>query len=163
MKIGLISDTHDNIGAVRDAVKAFNNCEVSRILHAGDIISPFVIREFKASLSPLTFIYGNNDGELLHLKKVISESGFELAGRFYQGNLGGKMIAMVHGDTPIVKSLIKSKMYDIIVSGHTHKRVEERTNSVLHVNPGEACGYLTGEKSVCVVDTERLNVEYIFL
>ncbi len=163
MKIGVISDTHDNIMAVKEAVKIFNEHEVSKILHAGDIISPFVIKEFKTSLSPIIFVYGNNDGEILHLKEMIIENGFELAGRFYQGIIGNKRVAMVHGDTPIVKSLIKCKMYDIVVSGHTHKRMEEREGNVLHVNPGEACGYLTGEKSICLIDLEKMSVESIIL
>ncbi|WEU40795.1 MAG: metallophosphoesterase [Candidatus Odinarchaeum yellowstonii] len=161
MKIGVISDTHDNLSAVKEAVKIFNEHEVSKILHAGDIISPFVIKEFKASLSPVTFVYGNNDGEILHLKKIIGENGFELAGRFYQDVLAGKRVAMIHGDTPIIQALIKSRMYDIIVSGHTHKRVEEKDGGVLHVNPGEACGYLTGERSICIVDLEKLSVKPI--
>ncbi len=163
MKIGVISDTHDNILAVREAVKIFNEHEVARILHAGDIISPFVIKEFKASLSPITFVYGNNDGEILYLKETVTENGFELAGRFYQGVLGDRKVAMIHGDVPIVKSLIKCKMYDLIISGHTHKRVEERDGNTLHVNPGEACGYLTGERSICVIDLDKMSVEHIII
>lgn len=163
MRIGLISDTHDNIDAVRAAVKIFNEQEVSHILHAGDIISPFVVREFKESLCPVTFIYGNNDGEILHLKQVISENNFILSGRFYHGKLGEKRLAMVHGDVKITESLIKSKLYDVIVSGHTHKRIQEKIGDVLHVNPGEACGYLTGEKSIAVLDTGDMAIDYIFL
>ncbi|MHA1409265.1 MAG: metallophosphoesterase [Candidatus Odinarchaeia archaeon] len=163
MKIGLISDTHDNIYAVRDAVNIFNSREVSEVLHAGDIISPFVIKEFKELLSPITFILGNNEGEITHLKQMIEKYNFTLSGRFYQKNIGGKQVAMVHGHIPIVESLIRSKMFDIVISGHTHRRLIERKNETLHVNPGEACGYLTGTKTIAILDIDKLSVDFIEL
>ncbi|MHA1755108.1 MAG: metallophosphoesterase [Candidatus Odinarchaeia archaeon] len=161
MEIGVISDTHDNIFAVREAVKIFNEKEVSIVLHAGDIISPFVVKEFKKLYAPVTFILGNNEGELKHLSKVISEHNFNLSGRFYQDKLNGKRIAMVHGDIPIIDSLIKSKMYDIVISGHTHKKLLNKTGGVVHINPGEACGYLTGLRTIAIVNLNSMKVDFI--
>ena len=40
MKIGLISDTHDNIQNIRRAVRKFNDKRVDLVIHAGDIVSP---------------------------------------------------------------------------------------------------------------------------
>ena len=40
MKIGLISDTHDNIKNIENAISVFSNKRVSFVIHAGDIISP---------------------------------------------------------------------------------------------------------------------------
>jgi uncharacterized protein len=41
--IGLISDSHDNLNAIRKAVEFFNRKEVKAVLHAGDLVSPFTI------------------------------------------------------------------------------------------------------------------------
>jgi len=33
---------------------------------------------------------------------------------------------------------------------------------MLHINPGEACGYLTGEKSAIILDSESMEVEAVY-
>ena len=45
--IGIMSDSHDNLTAIRKAVEFFNKKQVKAVLHAGDIISPFTVRAFK--------------------------------------------------------------------------------------------------------------------
>jgi uncharacterized protein len=40
MKIGLISDTHDNIQSLHNAISLFNGKQVSFVFHGGDILSP---------------------------------------------------------------------------------------------------------------------------
>ena len=46
MKIGLISDTHDNIDNILKAVREFNNREVDIVLHSGDFVSPIAVESF---------------------------------------------------------------------------------------------------------------------
>ena len=46
MKIGLISDTHDNIQNIQNAVSLFNDTHVSFVIHAGDIVSPRAVEAF---------------------------------------------------------------------------------------------------------------------
>jgi hypothetical protein len=43
MLIDVMSDTHDNIMQTKKAVEKFNRKKVEHVLHAGDIISPFMI------------------------------------------------------------------------------------------------------------------------
>ena len=69
MKIGVISDTHDNIPLIKRAVGLFNRNGVGHILHAGDFVAPFSILPFNALKSPFTGVFGNNDGE----KKGLTE------------------------------------------------------------------------------------------
>ena len=47
MKIGIISDTHDDIHNVQNAIEIFREEKVDWIIHAGDFIFPGVIDEFK--------------------------------------------------------------------------------------------------------------------
>jgi uncharacterized protein len=46
LKIGIISDTHDDIENVQEAINIFNKNEVNLVIHTGDYISPRVIQEF---------------------------------------------------------------------------------------------------------------------
>jgi uncharacterized protein len=45
MKIGLISDTHDNIQNIQNAISLFNDKHVSFVIHGGDIVSPEAVKE----------------------------------------------------------------------------------------------------------------------
>ena len=70
MKIGIISDTHDDIHNVQNAIEIFREEKVDWIIHVGDFIFPGVIDEFKKlkdelPLSRMIGVLGNNDGEKL--------------------------------------------------------------------------------------------------
>jgi predicted phosphodiesterase len=39
--IGIMSDSHDNVDAIRKAVRLFNTKDLDITIHAGDLISPF--------------------------------------------------------------------------------------------------------------------------
>ena len=41
MRIGVISDTHDNLLMIKKAVEVFNRHGVGMVVHAGDFIAPF--------------------------------------------------------------------------------------------------------------------------
>ena len=76
MKIGIISDTHDDIYNVQNAIEIFIEEKVDWIIHAGDFIFPGVIDEFKKlkdelPSSRMIAVLGNNDGRKIDaIKKV---------------------------------------------------------------------------------------------
>ena len=47
MKVGIISDTHDDFEAINHAIDIFEDNSVGAVIHAGDFISPPVISEFR--------------------------------------------------------------------------------------------------------------------
>jgi predicted phosphodiesterase len=47
MKIGLISDTHDNIQNIQNAIISFNDKHVRVVIHAGDIVSPETVETLR--------------------------------------------------------------------------------------------------------------------
>ncbi len=155
-KIGVISDSHDNMDAIKKAVDIFNSRGVDIVMHAGDIVSPFTADWFSKLNADIILIYGNNDGELLYLKEK-----FEGIGRIYRdpfiGEMYGKTIAMTH-KPEIVDSL--AELHDIVIYGHTHE-IDVRRENALIVNPGESCGYLTGIRSITIIYPEKMNAEII--
>ena len=69
-------------------------------------------------------------------------------------------IAVTHGTNEVlVKALAYSKLYDVVIVGHTHHYEIREVGRTILVNPGEVCGYLTGVKSVALLDTRKRVVE----
>ncbi len=73
MKIGVLSDTHDQGELIQKAVKYFNDENVSWVFHCGDWVSPFILHFFRELKAPLRGVFGNNDGDKFrHLTFKIS-------------------------------------------------------------------------------------------
>ncbi|MGB9940805.1 metallophosphoesterase [Methanosarcina sp.] len=158
--IGIISDSHDNMNALRKAVEFFNERGVKAVLHAGDIISPFTARAFKELKPKLYFVFGNNDGDKLTLTKRLEEIGAVSCGDFGDLTIDGLHIALLHGtNEALVKALAKSGEFDVIVRGHTHDPDVKIIEGVTVINPGESSGVLSGKSTVAVLEIANLNVE----
>ena len=83
MRIGIMSDTHDNLPLIRRAVDRMNEEEVDLVLHAGDFVSPFVIPALSDLEAPLIGVWGNNDGDRPHLLEKSDEyERIEIRGAF---------------------------------------------------------------------------------
>ena len=158
--IGIISDSHDNMNAIRKAVEFFNEKKVIAVLHAGDIISPFTVRAFKELEPKLYFVFGNNDGDKVTLTKWFEEIGAISCGNFGDLTIDGLHIALLHGtDEVLVKALAKSGEFDVVVRGHTHDPGVKIIEGVPVINPGESSGVLSGKSTVAILDIANLNVE----
>jgi putative phosphoesterase len=157
MKIGIISDTHDNRPNVEQATEIFRRRGVEYVFHAGDIVAPFTTKAF-AKLDGVTFIavYGNNDGEKLFLKRTVEGFGGEIHEYCYKGELAGRKIYMTHTDHNI-EEVARSQMYDLLIYGHTHHQDIRRQGRTLIVNPGEATDWITGAGHAVVLDLEDMS------
>lgn len=170
MRIAVISDSHDHKDNILKAVSIINKTDVKALIHCGDFISPFVRRWFDELNNDIKNnffgVFGNNDGEKVHLRRVLGEicdivqNGLELI-----IELGGKKIFAAHFPKPeTLEALASSKKFDIILSGHTHEIENKKLeNGVLVVNPGELCGYLSGRSTFAIIDTEKMEAEIINL
>ncbi len=167
MRIGILSDTHDCLEMVDAAVKQLNGERVDLVLHAGDYVSPFVIPPRLANLqSPMIGVLGNNDGDhrLLSARFAEHDRLSLRGGTFAAVTAGGMTMGLLHGDDrELLQALIGRKAFDVVVHGHTHQAQVRTLCGTLVVNPGEACGYLTGRPTVAVLDTGTRNVELLSL
>ena len=163
MRIGLMSDTHDRFDAVEAAIDFFNCQGISDVLHAGDLVSPLVVPKFSKLKAKLHYVWGNNEGDREFIKIRFGEIGVVPLGEFAVLELGGKRIALLHGTHEhIVDSLVRSELYDVVVRGHSH-RAEIIESRALLVNPGEVCGYLSGRKTVALMDLDEMHAEIVEL
>ncbi|MDY6935330.1 MAG: YfcE family phosphodiesterase [Spirochaetota bacterium] len=135
MKIGLISDTHNNIDITKRAVEVFKERNVDMVIHGGDLTSPRMIDLFK-ELSCI-FILGNGDFEVELINKKSRNLGFAAAQYSCDLKLDNKRLFAMHGnDAKTIKDVIRSGEYDYIIKGHTHCYENYISNNTRVINPG---------------------------
>lgn len=158
--IGIVSDTHDNMPAIRKAVEAFNKAGCSLVVHAGDFIAPFTVMEFEKLKARLVGVFGNNDGEKKGLSKqfapvgVISEPPYEF------DHLERKCIVMHAPD--YLELYINDENFDVVIYGHVHK-IDVRRGKPVVINPGECCSWLTGRSTVALLNLKTMEPEILDL
>jgi len=163
--IGVISDTHDNLKAVDKVLKILKERGVNTAIHLGDFISPFTLRKFESFR--LYGIFGNNDGEKLLLKSIADEFEFVLEEAPLEIEIEKKNFLLLHGygsverTKKLVRSFAKSGDYNFILYGHTHRVHREKIGETLILNPGEACGYLSGKRTIAILDPLKGKIEII--
>jgi len=163
MKIGLMADTHDRLDAVNAAINLFNQEKVTDVLHAGDLVSPFVVPSFSRLKARLHYVWGNNEGDREYIVVKFKEIGIVPHGDFAELEINGFKIALLHGRyEAIINSLANSGRYNVIVRGHNHK-AEIIKGKTLLINPGEVCGYLSGRMTVALLYLDSMRSEIIEL
>ena len=168
MKLAVISDTHDHKDNILKAVSVMNERKVDALIHCGDYVAPFVKRWFDGlndNIKENFFgVFGNNDGERVFLVKNLGQI-CDIVGMEINKNFDGKKVYAAHMPTQnTIDAIAKSGLYDIVLTGHTHNLVNKKyDNGVLVVNPGEACGYLSGKATFAIIDTDKMIAEIIEL
>jgi putative phosphoesterase len=162
MKLGVMSDTHDNISKLGAAVGHLQG--VDAVVHCGDLCSPFMIRRLGERLAdiPLHIVWGNNDGDQFLIAKVAADfPAVTLHGQVAHLELDGMRVAVNHYPE-IARDLAHAGRYDLVCYGHDHTANEEKVGDTLLLNPGEVLG-LKGRSSIAVVDTADRTVRWIEL
>jgi uncharacterized protein len=165
MIIGIMADTHDCLPMVKTAVEQLNEDTIDLVLHAGDYVAPFVIPVLAGLDAPLVGVFGNNDGDHALLSARCADyDGLQIRGTFAAVKAGELSVGLLHGhEQELLRALIEREAFDVLVHGHTHQAGISRQGSMLVINPGEACGYLTGRPTVAVLDTDDCEAAIVQL
>lgn len=162
MQIGILSDTHDNVEAVKQATDLFAAEGVEVLLHCGDFVAPPVIPhlgEFEVH-----GVLGNNDGEIagLHAAFDALEHGSELHGRFAELTFDGLSFAVLHGESLAeVQAIAGAETYDYVCYGHHHVRKQTKKGRTTLLNPGAHFPTVAHkDRTVAIVDTETESVQF---
>lgn len=159
-QIGIISDTHDNRPAIRKAVERFNRQGVGLVIHAGDLVAPFVAKDFGQLTCRLVGVFGNNDGECVGLRSAFSTFG-DLYFGVHEFQHEGKRIVVMH-EPSCIDALVDSKRFDVIIYGHTH-HVDIREGETLVINPGEGGGWVHGRCTAVILNLDDRKAETVDL
>ncbi len=159
--IGILSDTHDNLTRVREAVRLFNDAGCDLVVHAGDFVAPFAAEELRNLRAPVKAVYGNCDGERAGLAKSFQGLG-EVREAPLKFSHAGVRFLVCHLDS-LIGRYVASKAHDVVIYGHTHRALVEPRDGILLINPGEAGGWLRGKATVALFDPATLAAEIITL
>ena len=160
MKIGVVSDTHDNLPNVAEIVDLLNAANVERVVHTGDITSTKTLRALSRLRSPLVGVYGNNDLERELLCEAAAELGFDFADPPLELRWAGRHIVVVHDPTEHDPDELHAG--DVLLHGHDHFHRVEKVGGTLIFNPGECSGLIRGQNAVGVLDLTQLETEILF-
>lgn len=169
MRIGILSDSHDNLPALRAMLEALIERKVDALFHAGDFVAPFAAKLLLPDAGivgdiPVYVVLGNNDGEHAGLRKLLPQ--LPPNHDPLKITLANKQICMSHFIDWLKPEEIHSA--DIIISGHTHQagvstRNDDTHGDTLCINPGEVGGWLTGRYSSLILDLISMEYEWVDL
>src|SRR6476620_4654060 len=106
MLLGILSDTHDRVDAMAEGVRLLKEAGAEFFIHCGDVGSERVL-DHLAGL-PSAFVFGNTDWDRATLARYAETIGVACHGTFADLELGGKKIAVMHGDITELKRRILS-------------------------------------------------------
>ncbi len=159
MKIGVVSDTHNNLRNVGRIVELFNEYGVDRVVHTGDITQAKTLDVFAQLDAPMWGVYGNNDQERESLEAAVQAHGFLFQEPPFELTWHARSILLVHDPLDLNDTL--APHHELALHGHTHlHRYESRAGQVFF-NPGECAGHMRGHNAVGVVDLATLSAELL--
>jgi uncharacterized protein len=160
MKIGIVSDTHNNIELTEKAIKVFRKSNVDLVVHAGDITSSKMLRLFKEFRCK--FVLGNGDIDDEALNNEAAKLGFGVIESSCTFEAAGKKIIVFHGnDVPQFRAAMASGQYDYVIKGHTHMFENYVAGTTRVINPGALYG--TDVFTIAILDPETGRVERIVI
>jgi len=156
-----MSDSHDNLPMIRRALERFEAEGAECLIHAGDFVAPFAVREILKFKGAAYGCFGNNDGEKAGIRALwpgVADAPCELL-------LGGRRILLTHDEASLAAAPEMLRRAEVLIVGHTHQPEvrPEAGGAPLRVNPGECGGWLSGKGTVAILDTAELSARILEL
>lgn len=145
MRIGVLSDTHNNLYLLDMAVKRMG--KIDMLIHLGDNYSD-AIKANEIYKLPLEYVVGNNDYDYdpVYFKVL---------------NINGKRILITHGHKYRIYYDLNTLYYkaleeraDLVLYGHTHRQNIEWVGNILFVNPGSTSLPRGGKPGAAVINID---------
>ena len=162
MLIGILSDTHNDAHNTQVALQTFRERGITRLIHCGDITTPEIVYLFGGW--DVIFVWGNGDHDERALTAAAQAIGAPPPQTVHTLEVDGVQIAVTHGHkSGMLADLIAGGEYAYVCHGHTHLRKDDLRPpfNVRVINPGALGGVKLQSRSVCVLDTDTAQVEFI--
>jgi hypothetical protein len=158
--IGILSDTHDRVEAMAEAMRVLKEAGARFFIHCGDVGSEAVLDYLAGEQGG--FVFGNTDWDRAPLQRYAEQIGVACWGMLGNVTLEGKQIAVTHGDDPRLKQrLLAGQNYDYLFQGHTHIARDERIGRTRVINPGAL--HRARAKTVATVDLTTDELRFLTL
>ncbi len=163
MKLGVFSDTHDNLDNMREVLDAYRTAGITQLIHCGDMTSADTARHLGGF--QVVYVDGNMDRASEEIYRALRELGPKnVSLPTYEGEFDGVPIAVTHGDDEAeLERLIRSASFQYVFHGHTHRRRDERIGPTRVFNPGALGGLKFQSWSYSIVDLGSGEIEVVEL
>lgn len=163
MIVAVMSDSHDNIWNLRKAKEFIKQEGAGMIIHCGDFVAPFVLKELDEAGIPVHCVFGNNDGDQYLITKLsmTTLSNITLHGLVGEVDINGFNIGFTHQGI-VGEGLASGGNYKMVCFGHSHEYLLKNIGSTILLNPGEIMGK-DGSPGFCFVDTATAGVKRVAL
>lgn len=160
MILGILSDTHDRVEAMAAAMDLLRRHGAEFFVHCGDVGSERVLDHLAGVRG--AFVFGNTDWDRPALSRYAAQIGVACHGDLADLELGGKKIAVTHGDDFKLKQRVLSEQrHDYLLQGHTHVRADQRVGRTRVINPGAL--HRAKEKTVATLDTVTDKLTFLIV
>lgn len=155
MRIGILSDTHDRRQRTARAVTMLIEAGAEALIHCGDLTEPDIVHE--CSGRPSYFVFGNNDDDEEGIRAAIDAIGGECLGWGGEITLGGRRIAVTHGDSSKEVRRLAAAVPDYLLFGHSHVPTDDRDGMTRWINPGALHRAEAWTVALLCLDTDDLQ------
>lgn len=142
MRIGVVSDSHDNAELCAAAVAFLGAQGLDLVLHLGDVTTPETLRLFEPL--PIVALRGNNDF-------------FDGLSDAWEHVVDGVRVGATHGHVRREMSRLLGSC-DVVLHGHSHERRVERVGRCLVVNPGAL--HRAAVKTLAILELPSARVRF---
>ncbi|HRX02995.1 MAG TPA: YfcE family phosphodiesterase [Anaerolineae bacterium] len=141
MLIAVMSDVHDNVWNLADALEKIRSAGASALIFCGDFCAPFTLLQIGQGFAGAVHcVFGNNDGDpRLLMRNAAAAGNVTIHGQYAELELGGRRIAVNHYPE-IARRLVQSGQFDLVCYGHDHQALVELVGDSVLANPGEIMG-----------------------
>jgi hypothetical protein len=162
MRIGLISDTHNDKQRLQRVLARLKLEDISTLLHAGDVTTADTLR-LMADFD-VWAARGNMDHDPGLVRVAHNLFGTGRFRKIHTLSLNGAAVALLHDEmSDTWRELVTSKEYDYVISGHTHRPRDERIGDTRIINPGALSNSRGRRPSYAILDLATGDLIHIEL
>jgi len=162
VKIGVLSDTHNNEANTLRALDVFRQNQITQLIHCGDVTRPPVLELFRGF--EMWLVWGNNDQDLSGLRTAARHAdnihcmGYDAIVEF-----GPHRIGACHGDDQDrLAGLTHSGLCEWVFRGHSHVHgLEKIQPRVSLLNPGALGGRNPEPRGIAIVDLTHATAQFL--
>jgi putative phosphoesterase len=135
MRLGILSDTHDELDRTRLAIQLLREAGAEALVHCGDLASPPIVTA--CAVLPCWFVFGNHDADSVPaLRRTAEETGVICLGWGGVVEVAGKRVGVAHGHMTTDVRRVLAVRPDYLLFGHAHYPSDAVVGMVRRINPG---------------------------
>ncbi|MCE9534361.1 MAG: YfcE family phosphodiesterase [Planctomycetes bacterium] len=157
MRLGILSDTHDQLERTRRAIDLLRSDGAEALIHCGDIMGPDVLEA--CTVLPCSFVFGNNDDDISALRQMANLTGANCMDWGSIITLAGKRIGVTHGHMSVDVRRLLAQQPDYLFSGHSHIPMDQQEGTVRRINPGAL--HRAVEFTVALLEVESGELRFL--